>query len=96
MTNTKKRVKYNFEMKMPAGNFTLNQLEAANSGVKYITLYMRLKKGLREKTITEQGLQFNPTKRGRSEKLFSSVVAAPFPTVKKKAKSAKKKLQVVA
>lgn len=74
-----KRVQYNFLLNIPQGEFTMGALMAANPGVSYITLYMRLKKAL-GKTIKKVGkVQVN--KRGRSQ---LSYVTVPKRSHKKK------------
>ena len=83
MTKTK-RVKYNFLLGVPTVTpWSMKDLMAANPGVSYITLYMRLKKALKEKTVKRDGVRLDPTKRGCPLKLyrFTKVPKAITPTV---------------
>lgn len=75
-TNKAKRASYGFALDFPA-TFTLRDLRKQKSHkVKYITLYMRVKKGLADGTIVPTGVKM-PTKarRGRKELVFSRVDA---------------------
>lgn len=57
------RVKYNFIMKLPkASKFTMAELQEANPGVSYITLYMRLKKGFKQVGVRPTGGRGCPPK----------------------------------
>lgn len=66
-----KRMKRNFSLAFPR-KFTISQLERANPKVPYITLYVRVKNGLKNKTIKKIGLQEpEKTRQGRRELLFA-------------------------
>jgi hypothetical protein len=75
------RVKYNFILNQPSGKFTVKALMAANPGVSYITLYMRLKKLIADNVIQVAGTEHDGTHRGRSQKVYE-----PVPVKVKKAK----------
>jgi hypothetical protein len=70
-TKTNKRVKYGFELNFP-NEFTLRDLRNLKGRkVKYITLYMRVKRALENGEIAVSG-EKNPTKtrRGRKELIY--------------------------
>ena len=78
MTTKNQRVEYNFLLKFPTKPFTLQALMKKYPKVSYITLYMRVKRGLKDGTIVADGVKYDPKKRGRSQKVYS-VVAVPAP-----------------
>lgn len=71
VTKTNKRVKYGFELNFP-NEFTLRDLRNLKGRkVKYITLYMRVKRALENGEIAVSG-EKNPNKarRGRKELIY--------------------------
>jgi hypothetical protein len=71
VTKTNKRVKYGFELNFP-NEFTMRDLRNLKGRkVKYITLYMRVKRALENGEIAVSG-EKNPTKtrRGRKELIY--------------------------
>lgn len=74
---TKSRAEYGFELNFPSKPFTMKKLKALKGGkVQYITIYMRIKKALREGIIEVVGKQTPKTKRkGRQLLVYSRVNA---------------------
>ena len=81
----KTRVKYNFAWKLPTGHFTMKQLMSANSGVSYITLYMRLQRAIVGKTIKKLVKTQETGARGCPQKMY---VFVPKRSHKKKVQPA--------
>lgn len=72
-TNTVKRASYGFNLDFPVTPFTIRGLHRQKRGtIKYITLYMRVKKALKDGVITVSG-KADPkkTRKGRKELLFT-------------------------
>lgn len=71
-----KRAPYGFKLDLPA-TFTLRDLRKQKSHkVKYITLYMRVKKALKDGTVVVAGEKApGKVRRGRKELVFSRVDA---------------------
>ena len=77
MSNTAtKRAPYGFKLNLPA-TFTLRDLRKQKSHkVKYITLYMRVKKALKDGTVVVAGEKApDSPRRGRKELVFQRVDA---------------------
>lgn len=72
----KKRATYGFELNFPE-TFTMRQLRNAKGRkIRYITLYMRVKKALADGVIKVVGKQEpNRTRKGRKELIFARVNA---------------------
>ena len=69
---TSKRASYGFNLDFPSTPFTIRGLHRQKRGtIKYITLYMRVKKALKDGVITVSG-KADPkkTRKGRKELLF--------------------------
>lgn len=77
------RVQYNFLLKFPTKPFTLQQLMKKYPKVQYITLYMRVKKAIKQSKLVELGVYPVEGKLGRHEKLYSAVqvVTEPSPAL---------------
>jgi hypothetical protein len=76
-TNTVKRASYGFNLDFPATPFTIRGLHRQKRGtIKYITLYMRVKKALKDGVIAVSG-KADPKKvrKGRKELMFTRVDA---------------------
>lgn len=75
-TKSVKRAPYGFKLDLPA-TFTLRDLRKQKSHkVKYITLYMRVKKALKDGTIVVAGEKAPAhVRRGRKELVFQRVDA---------------------
>ena len=71
------RVEYGFELNFPNTPFTMHQLENRKRGVKYITLYMRVKKALEKGVLKEVGTKEpSVSRKGRKEIIYSRVDAS--------------------
>lgn len=76
-----KRIKYNTPLTFPQ-TFTLRELRKANANkMKLITIYSRVRNGIEDGTIEEDGIrQPSASRRGRKEIVYKLVAAAPATT----------------
>jgi hypothetical protein len=72
-TPNKRRVRYNFTLKLPIGAFTLRQLMQLNRRKSYITLNKRINKMISDGLIANCGTVHKKGKLGRSVKQYAKV-----------------------